>query len=504
MELLKKFATSSTCKYDLLILIILQLALGLPFLSSIPRIYVDEAWDAALGYNLANEGKLSHPFIIGFGGMDIQFVQNRVVLPLVCATMFKFVDCTIFTSRLCSQLLAIFAVVGLYAAMHRWFGRKQALFITLATIIHPWFFEVARRARPEIYYTAFAIIFLWLLILYFESGSSVIAFLSGITAGLAALTHPNGILMIFSISLAFAIWIRGKSIGKLVLLAGVGLAITVLPYIIYVYLASQNSQVNFFDQMQSGMVYRFSIFWELGRWKRFFMRFRLLPVAPVMLLSWVAAWYRSDRKDKALATITFLFSFVLFLVTVNRDERYLAAIVPFWSALIIRLIWRLATDESFIWCKKIKTPFAAGVIIAGVYMVTCLAGIGTIFYCLRGADFNKIIKRIAAVVEPDSRVYGNPVFWFRHKDYQYAPYLISYKGIPVQDAVEMILEYEPDYIIRTTWWTGPPLGIEPAPTSMPEFKKGWLVDIVCQRLGKKVDEFHDPYYGPIEIYKLER
>jgi hypothetical protein len=25
---------------------------------------------------------------------------------------------------------------------------------------------------------------------------------------------------------------------------------------------------------------------------------------------------------------------------------------------------------------------------------------------------------------------------------------------------------------------------------------------VCRKFGTKVDEFYDPYYGPIEIYKL--
>ncbi len=490
----------SVYKYGLFLLIVLQLGLGLSRLGSIPRVYVDEAWDSAIGYNIATKGKISQPFIKGFGGMGVQFVQNRLVMAFFCAGMFKFVDCTIWTSRFCSQIFAIFAIIGLYAAIHSWFGRKQALIIIFVVIIHPWFFYVSRQARPEIYYTAFATIFFALLIVYFKSGSSVVAFLSGIVAGLAALTHPNGILLIISISLAFVIWMRVRPVTKLVLLSAAGLVITIIPYLIYVLWAVQNPEVSFWDQMQVGMLKKWPIFWELGRWKRFFIRFHLLPLAPVMIISWIAAWYRSSRKDKALATITLTFSLLLALVSVNRDDRYLVAIVPFWSALIVRLIFRIMTNEGK---RRLKTRFATSVTIAAIYILTSLISIGSIFYHLRGADLNKVIDRIASVVEPNDRVYADPIFWFSGKSYTYGPYLISYKGILRRDAIRKVQSYKPDYAIRTAWRICPPLGTKKVSSSMPEFRENWLIDIICKRLGRKIYEFNDPYYGPIEVYKLE-
>jgi 4-amino-4-deoxy-L-arabinose transferase-like glycosyltransferase len=147
------------------VLVVLQTILGLACLEGVPRIYVDEAWDSALGYNLARTGALKHPFIEGFGGMNVHFVQNRVVLPLVCAAIYKVAGYSVLTSRLASVIFAILAVVSLYTVMQRWFGEKQALWIGLATIINPWFFEVSRRVRPEIYYTALGLVFLWLIVL---------------------------------------------------------------------------------------------------------------------------------------------------------------------------------------------------------------------------------------------------------------------------------------------------------------------------------------------------
>ena len=109
------------------VLVVLQTILGLACLEGVPRIYVDEAWDSALGYNLARTGSLRHPFIEGFGGMNVHFVQNRVVLPLVCAAIYKVAGYSVLTSRLASVIFAILAVVSLYTVMQRWFGEKQAL-----------------------------------------------------------------------------------------------------------------------------------------------------------------------------------------------------------------------------------------------------------------------------------------------------------------------------------------------------------------------------------------
>ncbi|MHC4619191.1 MAG: hypothetical protein ACYTEQ_15715 [Planctomycetota bacterium] len=104
-------------KADIFVLVVLQIALGLACINCVPRIYVDEAWDSALGYNLARTGALKHPFVEGFGGMHVHFVQNRVVLPLVCAAIYKVGGYSVLTSRLGSFIFSLLAVVSLYAVM---------------------------------------------------------------------------------------------------------------------------------------------------------------------------------------------------------------------------------------------------------------------------------------------------------------------------------------------------------------------------------------------------
>lgn len=489
-------------KRDIVILIVLQVALGLAYLGTVPRIYIDEVWDSSLGYNLAYRGTLKHPFIEGFGGMHIHFVQNRVVLPLVCAAIFKVAGYSILTSRISSLLFGVLAVVSLYAVMRRWFGEKQAFWIVLATVIHPWFFEVSRRARPEIYYTALALAFLGLMILFFDSGSRRIAFFAGVLAGLLGLTHPTGLILVFSIAGAVMLWLSSKPIGRLIQWASVGFVVAILPYIIYVFWATQNPEVSFMGQMQSTMLHRLFLKGEILRWKSFLQWPKGAPLAIIMFVSWILAWYRSSAVDKTLATIIALFVLILPFATVGSAQRYLVAITPFFSALMIRLVWRIMAGAGVIWQNWYKSKFVISAGIVSIYVLMCIVAISIMFYRLRGADFTRVINRVASVVGPESRVYGDPVFWVGHDRYRYGPYPIFYEYTTLREAINMVRKHRFDYAVRTVWSFESPTGIAVPPRSMPDFRNHYLGEHVCRIFGTKIDEFRDPYYGPVEIYKL--
>lgn len=491
-------------KGHILVLIILQAALGLACLEGVPRLYIDEAWDSALGYNLAHSGSLKHPFVEGFGGMEVHFVQNRVVLPLVCAGIYKVAGYSVFTSRLASVLFAILAVVSLCAVMQRWFGEKQSLWIGLATVINPWFFEVTRRVRPEIYYTALALVFLWLIVSYLESGSRRTALFAGVAAGLSALSHPNGLVIVFSIALAAVIWCRIRPVGRAIVWSSIGFCVIILPYIIYVLWAVQDPHVSFVEQMSASMLPKSFIRSEFVRWRAFLRWPKGAPLAAVMLVSWVAAWYRSGRAEKIIATIILLFAFLMPFTTVNATSRYLIAIVPFFSALIVRFVWRVIAGGAVLQNWR-KTRLAISVCVAIVYLSTCISGIVLLFYCFWGADVYKVTNRVASVVEPDSRIYGDPMLWFGNDKYKYGPWLYISENEPITlgEAVDWASKRRFDYVVRTAWKTIAPQGIVLPPRLMPDFHVGNLRDHLCRRYGTKVDEFYDPYYGPIEIYRLD-
>jgi hypothetical protein len=191
--------------------------------------------------------------------------------------------------------------------------------------------------------------------------------------------------------------------------------------------------------------------------------------------------------------------------TVSATARYVVAIVPFFSALIVRLIWRIITGAGVILQNWHKLRVAAGAGAAFIYVSTCLGGVALMFYYLHGSDVSKVVNRVASVVESGSRVYGDPMFWFGNDKYQYGPWLYISENEPISlgEAVDWASKHRFDYAVRIAWKTTTPQGIERPPRSMPDFRTGKLCDYVCRRFGTKVDEFYDPYYGPIEIYRLD-
>lgn len=486
-----------------IVLIVLQIALGLIYLQTVPRIYTDEVWDSSLGYSLARGDGLKHPFIEGFGGMDIHFVQPRIVLPFVCAVIFRAFGYSILAGRMGSLIFSVLAVISLYGLMRRWFGERQAFCVAIATMLHPWFFEVSRRIRPEIYYTALAIAALWCIVYSLDTGSRWTALLGGVLAGFAALAHPGGVILDAAMAGAVLIWLRTKKIGRLAVWTCLGFAVVVLPYIIYVFCSVKDPGVNFFEQMQSGIVREGLMFvGEIRRWKNFLRWPVGIPLAVIMAASWFWAWYRSTSADKIFATVVALFALILPFVSTNTAGRYLAALVPFFCALMVRMVWRIVTgccELSGIWHK---CRLIVGAVIAVVYLTICVAAISLMLYRLRGADFPRVVERVASVAGREDRVYGQEVLWLGHNRYHYGPFPLDASTVPFRQTIDMVRKHNFDYAVRSGWTFGSSYGVARPPSEMPGFRPLNPIDNVCRRFGTKVYEFYDPYFGPFEIYKL--
>ncbi len=490
-------------KRDIIILVILQVALGSVYIKTVPRLYVDEVWDSSLGYSLAYYGEIRHQFIKGFGGMHIHFVQPRVVLPFICAIIFKIVGFSILASRTGSLIVSILAVVSLYTLMRRWFGEKQAVFIVIATILHPWFFEVSRRVRPDIYCIALSMTAFWCIVHSLDSGSWWSSLLAGILAALSALTHPIGFILDFVLVVSVLIWLRNRRILHLILWGCFGFIVVILPYIAYVFWSIQNPEVNFFEQMHSGWGQRSAlIIGEISRWKNFLQWPKGAPMAAIMALSWFLAWYRSTSAEKILATIIGLYVLILPFASTNTAGRYLVVLIPFFAALILRLVWRIMTGSIVLlqnW-RNLRFIICTGIVV--IYMSMCITGISLMIYRLRGADFDKVIARVASIINRDDRVFGEEMFWLGNDYYHYGPFPVDASVIPFRQTIDMIRKYNFDYAIRSAWSFSSSHGVASPPSYMPSFRPSIVIDEVCKQFGTKVDEFRDPYFGPFEIYKL--
>lgn len=487
---------SGAVRFHILLLIAAQLTLGMVRLNAVPRVYNDDAWEAALGYSLAFEGALRHSIIEGWGGMHVHFVQNQVVQPLVLSALYGIAGFSLWISRFASVLVGALVLICAYGIARRWLGSRGALLVGLATLAHPWFFEISRRVRPDIYGAALALLACWLWTYPTIRRSGWLGFLAGMAAAGAALSHPSGGVLTAALLAAVLIWDRPPHCGLRLLTAGLGLLLAVSPYIAYVAWACQDARVSFWDQMRGGKPLVGTdvagmLSGELQRWKQFFQWPKGAPLAIAMLLPWVAGWYHSPRQVKVLCAAIALFALALPFTTVNYTCRYLVGLVPLFAALLVWFTARLAATGSL-------GRYAARGGWA-VYFVVCLAGIGLMFQRLWSADVERVFDRVASVTGTEAKVYGEIMFWLAGERFDYGPFPIdaSWK-IHTED----VAAHGFDYAIRTAWPFTASEGLSPPPQAMPDWRPGYAIDAICRTVGEKVSAFRDPYFGPIEIYRL--
>jgi len=340
------------------------------------------------------------------------------------------------------------------------------------------------------------------LAFYFTSGSRLTAFFSGIICGVLALTHPNGVIVLFCVGISSLFWLRSKSLKRMFLWGSIGFIIILFPYLIYLMKALQHPEVSFTVQMQTNYLCGSFIIKELSRWKNFFDFPRLLPLGILMFISFIAAWTDSKREVKLLASIIFLYCIILPFASVNSCPRYIAAIIPFSTALVVRFVWRLAN-----WGYSFRWRFRPGLVLAActvvIYVGISTAQIGNMLFSLRNADFDRIVDKIAETVKPTDRVHADPIFWYGRDRFIYGPYIIIYEGMLLKNCIKWSRKHKFKYVVRISWHICPPLWAEKPARKMPGFRKDSVGDHLCRLFGTKVIEFYDPYYGQIEIYSLD-
>jgi hypothetical protein len=343
---------------------------------------------------------------------------------------------------------------------------------------------------------------LWCLLAAIETNSRRKAVWAGILAALAALTHPTGLVLVGVAFVAAMYWFgaRGKRLRLVVATAG-GFFIASVPYLIYVLCAVQNPQVSFMEQMRGGSpvvkTLTGSIACEIKRWAAFLQWPKGIPYALMLAGGLGLAWYKSSRAEKFMATVIVLFAAAMPFTTVNATGRYLAALTPFMCALMVRMIFRVVGGGPDLRAKWLR--WAAGMSIGVIYAAISLAAIGILVYKLHNADFDKVINRVASVTGPKSKIYGQMAFWMGREKLNYGPFPLDYKW---EQSMEMVERQRFDYAVRCGGVFASSGGIRQPPQTMPPFGKDTL-DKVCQTYGTLVDSFHDPYFGPVEIYRLD-
>lgn len=490
------------------VLAVLHLILNLLFLKAVPRFYYDEAWHASLGYNLVSEGKMKMDIYDGFGGINIRCLQNQLVMPWVIGFFYKIGGFGIATTRLGSVMMGLITIIAVFKFCSRRFGTNQAFGIVFLAMIHPWFVEISRRARPEIYFTALTWMGLLLFFYSLQHHQIYTGFAAGLMAGLAALTHPAGLVLSLVIVVAFVTFYRNeKYFWQIFYLASVGFFLLMFVYLSYVYWCIQHPSVNLSTQMMLRAWKENYITGEIHRWRHFLHLPKGYPFVLIYGAAWLTAWFRNNKTEKFAAMIIITYALALPFTTINNTSRYLTPLIPFFSILLVRLI-------AYIWNKRLLENFSTwripkilcrgiSVGIIGVYLLITISATSLMIVKLRNADLDNLLRRIAQTVPSDGRVVGDKVLWMGKNTFRYGPYPLTSPVATRKEVLMCCKRYNYDYAVRTAWSFNTSHGTASPPGNMPSFRTDQPVDVICRHFGTKIDEFRNPYFGPVEIYRLQ-
>jgi len=494
--------------------IIIFLSVALPYLSHSPRWFLDETWLSLFGYGLYHDGRLYHPVIRGWGGMDRYFLLPALILPVTTAIFFKLFGYGIFQARLASICMGCIVIMFVYRIGKKIFGFKPALLASILLAVYPWFQDIASRVRPEIYSMAIGFFAIFLsLDLWDKKYLPKRLFLVGMLMGVSVYTHPQAVLFT-GIVILLIIWNNWKFFFKNSLLLGLGLILGILPYILYIlYVIAKTTpeQVSFSNQL---IGYRtvgiinlieghigYVIYLEKLRWKNYLR----MPVGlPLIILYGIVICQTLFRRNKTrqafiLALIYILYVFLLPLITANNCSRYLAIIEPIPILLFVRL---LSNDASFFnasgsrWEKinnYLRNLFRIGYVIMliGFLSVSIYA---KLFF--RRADISKIINQISEIVPNNVEVTGEIIFGLFPEKLKIV-YPVPWKGFITNE--KKIAEAKTPYILSSLGW-GANRGLWLPP---PEIVPDLPITKYAQTHGELIVSFFDKYYGPIRLYKLK-
>lgn len=487
------------------LLVCLQLGSGLLFLSAVPRVMDDEAFEGSLGHSLAFEGRIRTQVMTGCGAMEDYLIQNRLLLPVATSAAFRIAGYSLTAGRFVSVLFAA-VVVWSICMILRPFGERLAAGTALLTMVHPWFLDISRRTRPEIYYLALALLGLYFWIVWRSHMNRSLAMLAGFFWGLACVAHPAGCLLVAAIALSLVTVDRRIQNIVGMTWAFVGGMLPLIAFAWYVVAIQSQSVVDFFVQMRgchedlvknsvSDMIRA-----ETQRWKAFLALPKGVFVAIGLGVAWFAAWIRSNSADRSAAMVVCCYSFMLpFAASHNR---YLAVLIPFFSYLVLRLFVRLWSGGRMDWqggCRFGRRALA-GALIAS-YTLSCFGAVVLLFHRLHGGDLDRALDRIALSVSPEQRVYGSPVLWMGGDRYQYRPYLGYDPELGVDQIIDRIREEEIEFAVITSRGFGSSFGFSRPPVGIAENRSDH-VRVLCDRYGNKIDEFVDPSFGKFEVYQL--
>ncbi len=474
------------------------LATGLVGLDAAPRMFGDEAWYAMPTVSLLREGALRLSALEGRGGVEVAYLQPKILPNLLAAPVVALAGVSLWAFRLTALLCGAAALLGVDALARRRFDADTGFVATILLAGSYWFLACARCFRPEVFELTALVWFAYTFDRALASRYIRDAAWAGLAAAATCLTHQTSVVLVGALALALLLDApferpRLRAAALTALIALVALA----PYGLYVALASRHPGVSAHAQFTGEADERLSTlygvtYFELLRWRSYF----LWPYGVTSALVAVAVVARALRRPTAarpiaafvaVATVAFA-AFVPIL-----SGRYLAALAPCFALLVARELVALRRARSR----------AAALALAVAFSGPSLATIAGVALLHRGASHAQVIRSLRAVTG-DAPVAGPVAFWLGYHDVPYtvtnvAPDFVRRAPRDAPWLGPRLARGQPRYLLETTTTLQATDGLGPRPAVHPRTALGDL----AAAIGTVVAVIPSRDFGPVRVWRVD-
>lgn len=393
----------------------LRIALGIflvIFTLSLWKRYVhaDELWFAEMSYYLAKTGVVKMASIRGVLGLDQQIFPFHKLHIFIGAAIVSLFGWSVYYFKIFTLLVYMgffYVFYKFYLANSEKYTSNQIWLASLIILTSPALVNYGFLYRPEILIMTLGFLSYFLLNKFLQQGKYQWVWVSGILAGLATLTHLNGMVFLVAGVIMLGFFKRFKAVlifgffGLLVSsiytydLWGEGNFEVFMMQIKYWPQHSFEENVNFTGPLSFIQTFFIKFITEH---KRYFRTEVISVLSGLFLLSLFVSYRSLLKSHKSLLIFSLTLMVSLALLGSHKVPRFLIYLYPFMAIIISGFLLKLR-DYNWLWLKI--------VIILGI--AAQLAISGKVFYNIfqRNGDFSQAHRvMMEKVPDPEARILG--------------------------------------------------------------------------------------------------
>lgn len=467
-------------------------------LTEYPTVSNDEPWNSASTYSHIKEGVFKNPYFLRLGyarrhdkSFEIFFVNKYALYPV-----YYFFGTGLVQGRLCMVFFGLITLFYTYKLARHLYDINIAIFATLLLTLDSLFIYTTRTNRFEPLGTAFAVSSIYYYLLAHDTNRMSYSLMAGLLCGITVFNHPVGIFLPIVI-VAITIQLERKAFlkSKYLWLTGATAFLTFTPYFFtntladigkYSQLLSTYNTLNF----KGNNPILYGLWMELVSLKNFYLPFKPISGA-IFLITYIWSLVTKETRIKTLALIISIF-FLWSLILPPYSRHYYVYLCPYLSILIAYAFYRIY-NNILISPKQINYVRILSVIFISLYISNHVLYTSAVLYRNRHYNYMGLEKHFARIPFKYNHVLSDYTWWFHLKDRDF----IETNSL-FYDGFDSIHNFKPHVVVISKFTLN---GFQGEDKKLKMYK---LMKYIRDNEGILFEEIETPYYGPIEIFLLDK